>query len=78
MRVSPRRLETWKKRCEQFAALGSNKILLPQHHESDGQRRGLSKSAFRTLFAEAGDVAKQFNLTGMIEFARSSTLASPR
>jgi len=65
-------LETWKKRCEQFASLGSTKIYCPST-----TNRKVTEEDYKTApdaIREAGDVAKQHNLTGMIEFARSSTL----
>ena len=65
-------MEIWKKRCEQFASLGSNKIYCPST-----TNRMVKEEDYKTVpdaIREAGDVAKQYNLTGMIEFARSSTL----
>ncbi len=65
-------LETWKKRCEQFATIGTGKIYCPSTTS-----RKVTEEDYKTApdaIREAGDVAKQFNLTGMIEFARSSTL----
>jgi 2-keto-myo-inositol isomerase len=65
-------MEIWKKRCEQFASLGSNKIYCPSTTS-----RMVKEEDYKTVpdaIREAGDVAKQYNLTGMIEFARSSTL----
>ena len=67
-------LETWKKRCEQFASIGIPRIYCP----STTNRKVTAedyKSAPECI-REAGDIAKQHNLTGMIEFARSSTLIS--
>jgi 2-keto-myo-inositol isomerase len=65
-------MEIWKKRCEQFASLGSTKIYCPST-----TNRKVTEEDYKTApdaIREAGDVAKQHNLTGMIEFARSSTL----
>jgi 2-keto-myo-inositol isomerase len=64
-------LETWKKRCEQFATIGLQKIYCP----STTNRRVTAEDFKATPAAirEAGDIAKQFNLTAMIEFARTST-----
>jgi 2-keto-myo-inositol isomerase len=65
-------MEIWKKRCEQFASLGSTKIYCPST-----TNRMVKEEDYKTVpdaIREAGDVAKQYNLTGMIEFARSSTL----
>ena len=67
-------LENWKKRCEQFASLGLTRIYCPST-----TNRMVKEDDFKAApdaIREAGDVAKQFNLTGMIEFARSSTLIS--
>jgi len=64
-------LETWKKRCEQFATIGLQKIYCP----SVTNRRVTAEDFKATPAAirESGDIAKQFNLTAMIEFARTST-----
>src|SRR5881628_3250952 len=64
-------LETWKKRCEQFATIGLQKIYCP----STTNRRVTAEDFKATPAAirEAGDIAKQFNLTSMIEFTRAST-----
>lgn len=64
-------LETWKKRCEQFATIGLQKIYCP----STTNRRVTADDYKATPAAirESGDIAKQFNLTAMIEFARTST-----
>lgn len=64
-------LETWKRRCEQFATIGLQKIYCP----STTNRRVTAEDFKATpgCIAEAGDIAKQFNLTAMIEFARTST-----
>jgi 2-keto-myo-inositol isomerase len=67
-------MENWKKRCEQFASLGSTKIYCPST-----TNRMVKEEDYKTVpdaIREAGDVAKQYNLIGMIEFARSSTLIS--
>jgi 2-keto-myo-inositol isomerase len=64
-------LDTWKKRCEQFATIGLDKIYCP----SITSRRVTADDFKATpgCIREAGDIAKQFNLTAMIEFARTST-----
>jgi sugar phosphate isomerase/epimerase len=64
-------LETWKRRCEQFAELGLQKIYCP----SITNRRVTAEDMKATPAAiqEAGDIARQFRLTAMIEFARTST-----
>lgn len=65
-------LETWKKRCDQFASIGLTKIYCPSTTS-----RKVTEEDFKTVpdaIRQAGDVAKEHNLTAMIEFARSSTL----
>src|SRR5215471_1284717 len=64
-------LETWKKRCEQFSTLGLQKIYCP----SVTNRRVTAEDYKATpgCIRETGDIAKQFNLTAMIEFTRTST-----
>ena len=64
-------LDTWKRRCEQFATIGLQKIYCP----SITNRRVTAEDFKATpgCIREAGDIAKQFNLTAMIEFARTST-----
>src|SRR5437016_8582323 len=60
-------LETWKKRCEQFSTIGLQKIYCP----SVTNRRVTAEDYKATPAAirETGDIAKQYNLTAMIEFA---------
>jgi 2-keto-myo-inositol isomerase len=64
-------LETWKKRCEQFSTVGLQKIYCP----SITNRRVTADDFKATPAAirESGDIAKQFGLVSMIEFARTST-----
>jgi 2-keto-myo-inositol isomerase len=64
-------LDTWKRRCEQFATIGLQKIYCP----STTNRRITADDFTATpgCIREAGDIARQFNLTSMIEFARTST-----
>lgn len=67
-------LETWKKRCEQFATIGTGKIYCP----STTNRR-VTEEDYKGIpdcIRQAGDVAKEHNLIAMIEFARSSTLTA--
>lgn len=64
-------LETWKKRCEQFSTIGLQKIYCPSV-----TNRKVTAEDFKATpdsIREAGDIAKQYNLTAMIEFARTST-----
>ncbi|HEU4684069.1 MAG TPA: TIM barrel protein, partial [Nitrospira sp.] len=64
-------LETWRKRCDQFSQLGLQKIYCP----SITNRRVTQADMDATPQAirEAGDIAKEYGLTSMIEFARTST-----
>jgi sugar phosphate isomerase/epimerase len=64
-------LETWKKRCDQFSTLGVPRIYCP----SVTNRRVTADDYKATPGAirEAGDIAKEHNITAMIEFARTST-----
>jgi sugar phosphate isomerase/epimerase len=64
-------LETWKRRCEQFAALGLNKIYCPS--TTTGMVTEADYKGTPDCIREAGEAAKQHGLTAMIEFARSST-----
>ena len=64
-------LETWKRRCEQFSTIGLQKIYCP----STTNRRVTAEDFKATpdCIREVGEITKQFNLTAMIEFARTST-----
>lgn len=64
-------LETWKKRCEQFSTLGVPKLYCPSV-----TNRKVTLEDYKATpgcIHEAGETAKQYNITGMIEFARTST-----
>jgi sugar phosphate isomerase/epimerase len=64
-------LETWKKRCDQFSTLGVPRIYCPSV-----TNRRVTPDDFKATpgcIREAGDIAKEHNLTAMIEFARTST-----
>jgi sugar phosphate isomerase/epimerase len=64
-------LETWKRRCDQFATIGLEKIYCPSI-----TNRRVTADDFKATpgcIREAGDIARQFNLIAMIEFARTST-----
>jgi len=70
-------LENWKKRCEQFASLGLTHIYNPSSTSSitpritaDDYKHGAE------CVREAGDIARQFQLTAMIEFLRNSPYMS--
>ena len=64
-------LETWKKRCDQFSTLGVPKLYCPSV-----TNRKVTMDDYKATpqcIREAGDIAKEHNITGMIEFARTST-----
>jgi sugar phosphate isomerase/epimerase len=64
-------LETWKKRCDQFSTLGLPRIYCPSV-----TNRRITADDFKATpgaIHEAGDIAKEHNITAMIEFARTST-----
>ena len=64
-------LETWKRRCEQFANLGLQKI-----YSASSTRREVTPEDFAATpdcIRETGEIAKEYDLTAMIEFTRSST-----
>jgi sugar phosphate isomerase/epimerase len=64
-------LETWRRRCEQFASLGLQKIYSP----SLTSRRVTAEDFAATpdCIREAGEIAAEYSLTAMIEFLRTST-----
>jgi sugar phosphate isomerase/epimerase len=64
-------LETWRRRCEQFAALGLEVIYCP----SLTSRRLTADDFSGTpqCIREAGDIARAQGLIAMIEFTRTST-----
>ena len=64
-------LETFKKRCEQFSTMGLKKIYCPSV-----TNRKVTMEDYKATpgcIHETGDIAKQFDMTAMIEFARTST-----
>jgi sugar phosphate isomerase/epimerase len=64
-------LDTWNNRCEQFSTLGIPKIYCPSV-----TNRKVTMDDYKATpgcIREAGDIAKQFNIIAMIEFARTST-----
>jgi 2-keto-myo-inositol isomerase len=64
-------LETWKKRCDQFSSLGVPRLYCPSV-----TNRKVTPDDYKATpgcIHESGDIAKQYNLTAMIEFARTST-----
>ncbi len=64
-------LETWRRRCDQFSSLGLQKIYSP----STTRRRVTAEDFAATpdSIREAGEIAREYNLTAMIEFTRTST-----
>jgi 4-hydroxyphenylpyruvate dioxygenase len=64
-------LDVFKKRCEQFAALGLTRIYSPtpttEKFTEDDYKRGVAN------MRENGDIAKQFGMTVMAEAVRAST-----
>jgi 2-keto-myo-inositol isomerase len=64
-------LETWRRRCEQFAVLGLDKLYCPSI-----TTRPVTADDFAATpgcIREVGDITRGFGLTAMIEFARTST-----
>lgn len=64
-------LETWRRRCEQFAALGLDKLYCPSITTRPVTRDDFAATA--ACIDEVGSVTRGFGLTAMIEFARTST-----
>ncbi len=64
-------LETWRRRCDQFANLGLERVYSPAI-----TNRPVTAEDFAATPAcvrEAGEIAAEYNLTAMIEFLRTST-----
>jgi sugar phosphate isomerase/epimerase len=64
-------LETWRRRCEQFKALGLERIYAPSL-----TNRPLTVEDFAATPAcirEVGEITREFDLITMIEFTRTST-----
>ena len=64
-------LDTWRRRCDQFASLGLQKIYSPSITS-----RPVTPDDFAATpdcIREAGDIAQEYGLTTMIEFTRNST-----
>ena len=67
----PASLETWRRRCEQFAELGLQKIYSPSI-----TTRPVTADDFAATpdcIREVGEIAREYGLTAMIEFIRTST-----
>ncbi len=64
-------LETWRRRCEQFAELGLERIYAPSITQ-----RAVTQDDYATTpdaIYEVGEVTAEFGLTAMIEFTRTSS-----
>ncbi len=67
-------LDTWKKRCEQFSSFGITRVYCPAV-----TMRKVTPEDYKgspDCIRDAGEVAKQFRMTAMIEFTRNSTFLS--
>jgi 2-keto-myo-inositol isomerase len=67
-------LDNLKKRCEMFAKMGLNRV-----YAATATSKKVTEDDYKTgvdNMYDAGDVAKQFNLTLRIEFLRTSTFIS--
>jgi sugar phosphate isomerase/epimerase len=64
-------LDSFKRRCEQFATLGLTRIYTPsaatQRYSAEDYKSGPDR------MREVGDIAKQFGMTALIEATRAST-----
>ena len=67
-------IDNFKKRCEQWATLGIPKIYTTTQSNMKPTPDDYTKAADNVR--EFGEVAKQFQLTGMFEFVRTSTFVS--
>jgi sugar phosphate isomerase/epimerase len=67
-------LDSFKKRCEMFAALGLSRTYAPtsatEKFTLDDYRTGAQN------MREVGEIAKQFRMTAMVEFVRASSFVS--
>jgi sugar phosphate isomerase/epimerase len=64
-------LETWRRRCEQFKTLGLERIYAPSLTNREVTLEDYA--ATPDCIREAGEIAREFDLTAMIEFTRTST-----
>jgi sugar phosphate isomerase/epimerase len=64
-------LETWRRRCEQFAALGLTKMYAPSITSRPVTAEDFA--ATPDCIREVGEITRGYGLTAMIEFARTST-----
>ena len=64
-------LETWRRRCDQYATLGLERVYSPSI-----TRRPVTADDFAATpdsIRETGEIAREYELTAMIEFIRTST-----
>ena len=64
-------LETWRRRCDQFANLGLRKIYSPSITNRDVTEEDFASTP--DALRETGEIAREYDLTSMIEFIRTST-----
>ena len=64
-------LDTWRRRCAQFARLGLRKIYSPSTTTRTVTQEDFA--ATPDCIRETADIAREYNLTAMIEFLRTST-----
>jgi 2-keto-myo-inositol isomerase len=67
-------METWKKRCEHYASFGLSRVYC-----AAATTRKVTPDDYKGVpdcIREAGEAAKQYRMTAMIEFTRNSTLIS--
>ncbi len=64
-------LEVWRRRCEQFAALGLDRLYCPSITTRPVTAEDFA--ATPACMIEVGDIARSSGLTAMVEFARTST-----
>jgi 2-keto-myo-inositol isomerase len=64
-------LETWRRRCEQFAALGLEKLYAPSITTRPVTAEDFA--ATPDCLHEVGEITREFGLTAMVEFTRVST-----
>jgi 2-keto-myo-inositol isomerase len=64
-------LETWRMRCDQFAALGLKKIYAPSITNRTVTTEDFAETP--DCIREVGEISREYGLTAMIEFTRIST-----
>ena len=71
---NPNRIELWKKRCEQFSSFGLDRIYCTSR-----TTRKITEDDYKAsvqFMREAGEIARQYRMTTMVEFVRTSPLIS--